>query len=179
MGSASVHRDMISMRIDHVIQADTVTYWRWFFDDVPAREFFLEGLRYLQFDILERTEDEHTIRRVVQCQPRVTLPAPIRLVFRKGFRYREEGVFDKPSGPFRFAWIPERMSDRIVLEGSTRTVDRPGEPGTCDRLTEMTVGARFPGLAGPLERHTARVLREQWDESARVSNEWLTARKSA
>lgn len=163
----------MTVPIHHVITADAAAFWDMFFDTPRARDFFLRGLGYLQFDVLTYEEDEHHIRRTAQCHPHLVLPRPIASLFGGGFRYKEIGTFDKRSTTWTFSWIPHTFESRIVLDGSMRTQDRPQHPGSCDRFTEMTVVARFPGIGGLLERQTARLLREQWDRSAAVNNEWL------
>ena len=168
---------VVKVLLHHVIRADAATYWEWFFDDVAIQDFFLRGLGYKQFDIVEHTEDDHVIRRSAQCHPHVALPRLVASVFNGEFRYLEDGSFDKNTGLWSFAWIPSSFPERILLEGWTRASDRPHDPGSCDRVTEMVVKARFAAVGGLLERHTARVLRDQWNESARVSNEWLAVRE--
>lgn len=168
---------VVTISLQHILRSDPETYWRDFFDSETSRDFFMRGLGFKQFDVVSYSEDEHAIQRVVRYHAHVVLPRAIAAIFGSGFRYLENGVFDKATGLWKFIWIPAAFPERILLDGWTRAEPRAEEPDTCDRISEMRVEARFPGIGGLLERQTARFLRDQWDRSARVNNEWLERRR--
>jgi hypothetical protein len=158
----------------NLIQCDARRFWEILLGDDTARDLFLHGLKFHRFDIITRHEDNSRIHRVTDCHPRLALPSGLRSLFRNGFNYREDGIFDKITGTWHFVWIPSTFHERFTLEGWMRAESAAAD--ACNRIAEMTVEARFVGVGATLERLAEHVLRSSWDESAAAMNAWLTER---
>jgi hypothetical protein len=159
---------------DNVIYCDVDRFWDVFLGEETAPDLFVRGLGFHRFDVRTWLEESARIHRVTDCHPRLALPAALEALFRNGFRYVEDGVFDKSTKTWRFTWTPCALQDRFTLEGWMRAEGTAA--GVCHRIAEMVVEIRFLGMGATLERLAERVLRSSWDESAVAMNAWLTAR---
>ncbi|HVV81891.1 MAG TPA: DUF2505 family protein [Kofleriaceae bacterium] len=162
---------MIRFTCDHRLHRTAAAWWAWYFDPPAISDFFTRGLGFKRYDVTQQVEHAGTIERSVACHPDVALPRAVRMLFLGGFRYVESGVFSKSDNTWRFHWDPSTFPERLTVNGRMTVVDDGA--ADCRRTVEITLDARFAGV-GRLVEHTAqRVLRQIWDRSAVVMNDWF------
>lgn len=164
---------MVRLQLDHVLRCEPQRFWAGFFSPETIASFYTRAIGFTRFEILRQESDATSIERVADCHLPVVLSRQLQGLFRTGFHFVEEGVFERPSGTWQFRWIPATLPSRIAFHGSMRARGAEDEPGSCHRLVELEVTARVPALSHLLERAADRILRTTWDLSATRLNEWL------
>ncbi|MCS6913794.1 MAG: DUF2505 family protein [Myxococcota bacterium] len=170
-GTAREGGRMVRFTITHEIECDEDTFWKVFFDRTFNDRLYRGALGFPEFQVLEQTETDTQITRRAVGMPKMNLPGPVMKVLGPGFRYTEEGTFDRAQRIFRWRMTPSVLADKLRQEGTVRTESLG--PGRVRRIAELMVEARVLGLGGLMESSAERQLREGWDTSAVFMNQYL------
>ena len=157
--------------ISHEIPCNAETFWKTFFDKEFNETLFLKELGFPEFKIVEARDTEKEIFRRVSGQPKMNLPGPIAKLLGPGFKYTEDGTFDKATKTWRWKMTPSSLADKIRNEGTMRI--EPAGDNKVKRITEMVMEAKIFGLGGLLESSAEKSMRDGWDKSAVFMNKWL------
>lgn len=162
---------MVRLTMRQEIHCDAPTFWQHFFDPELTRRLFLEGLEFPSYETVRQEETAAAITRTVAIVPKLTMPAPLARAFGSGFRYKEEGVFDKASATWTWKMIPGALADKIRVDGTLRLV-----PLGADRVARdvtIDIEAKVFMLGGLIEDTFRKQLSDGWARSAEVQNQWL------
>ena len=166
---------MPTFTLNHEIRANTERFWQVFFDREFNEKLYREGLEFPEFSIVDQRETDTEIVRKVAGQPKMNMPAPVAKVLGSGFKYVEEGTFDKSKRIWRWKMTPSKLADKLRNEGSLR-VEALGDDRV-RRVAEITLEAKIFGIGGLVESSAEKQLREGWDKSAVYMNKWLETHK--
>jgi hypothetical protein len=159
------------LKLHQEINCDVPTFWGQFFDRELTRRLFLEGLGFHAYETLVQEETETEIRRTTVVEPKLNIPAPLAKAFGSSFRYRDEGVFDRATGVFRWQMIPGSLVGKVRIDATLRA--EPLGPARLRRHVEFAIEARVFMLGGLIEDTFRKQLTEGWTRSAEIQNEWL------
>lgn len=167
---------MPKFTVTHEIHCDVDTFWKLFFDQAFNEAMYKQGLHFPEFRVLEQRETDREIVRKVAGQPKMDMPGPVAKVLGSGFRYTEEGTFDKATRTWRWKMTPSTMADKLRQEGTLRV--EPAGEGRVRRVAELVNEAKIFGIGGMLEGFAEKSLRQGWDDSARFMNGWISEGKA-
>lgn len=162
---------MVKLTMRQEIHCDVSTFWQHFFDQELSRRLFIEGLEFPAYTTERQVETAATIERTVAVEPKLTLPAPLAKAFGASFRYKEEGIFDRATGVWRWRMISGTLPDKIRVTGTLRAV--PIDDAKTLREVEIEIEARVLMLGGMIEDTFKKQLTAGWTRSAEVQNQWL------
>lgn len=160
---------MAKFTMTHEIHCSAEDFWKTFFDKSFNVRLYREALEFPEFSIVEQNETDTQITRRCAGQPKMNMPAPVMKLLGSGFRYTEDGTFDKATKTWRWKLTPSTLADKLKQEGTLR-VEAAGE-GKCRRVVEIVMEAKVFGLGGLIESSAEKQLREGWDKSARFMND--------
>lgn len=167
---------MGTFRISHDIQCGVDLFWKVFFDKTFNEQMFKTELGFPEYSVLELRETDKEIIRRVSAMPKMNLPGPLSKLFGNGFRYVEEGHFDRQTKIWKWKMTPSTLADKLRQEGTLR-VEPVGEHSV-RRVAELIIEAKVFGVGGLIESTGEKQLRQGWDESARFLNKWLADGKA-
>jgi hypothetical protein len=158
--------------VTHEIPCNAETFWKLFFDKEFNEEMFLKALGFPEYKILEQREDDREIFRKISGQPKMNAPAAVSKILGSGFRYTEDGTWDKGTKVWRWKMTPSTLADKMRNEGTMRIE----EVGTdkVRRVADLIVEAKIFGVGGILEGFAEKELRSGWDHSAAFFKKWLS-----
>ncbi|HEY8380261.1 MAG TPA: DUF2505 domain-containing protein [Nannocystis sp.] len=168
---------MATFRITHEINCNAETFWKLFFDPEFNTKMFKEALAFPEFEVLEFRETDATIVRKVRAMPKLNVPGPVAKLLGSGFRYTEEGTFDKATQKWRWKMIPSALADKLRQEG-TMWLEPIGDD-KIRRVAELITEAKVFGIGGLIESSAEKQMREGWDASAVFFNKQLAARAAS
>jgi Protein of unknown function (DUF2505) len=157
--------------ITHEIQCNAETFWKTFFDKDFNVKLYKEVLGFPEFNIVEQREMESGLVRKISGVPKMELPGPIAKLLGSGFRYTEDGTFDKTKGLWRWKLTPSTLADKTRNEGSMRI--EPIGDAKVRRIADLEIEAKIFGVGGLMESTFEKQLREGWDKSAVYMNNWV------
>ncbi|MCA9683970.1 MAG: DUF2505 family protein [Myxococcales bacterium] len=146
-------------------------FWALYFDDDFNRDTFLYGLRWSEPTIVEFSEDEREILRVITAQPRLELGPKVSKMISETLGYREQGRFDKREGKFRFRNRTNIFGDRMELRG-----EMWAEPLGDDRMrwrSRLKIECSIFGVGGIIERVAEYNALASWPMCSNYWNRWL------
>ncbi|NUQ76604.1 MAG: DUF2505 family protein [Polyangiaceae bacterium] len=158
--------------ITHEIPCSEEMFWKTFFDKEFNETLFLKELSFPEYKIIEARETDTEIIRKISGQPKMDLPGPIAKLLGSGFRYTEEGRFNKASKQWSWKMTPSTLADKLRNEGTMR-IEKLGEDRV-RRIADITVEAKVFGIGGLLESTTEKELRSGWDKSAVFLRKWVS-----
>lgn len=164
---------MLRLRFEHALPCAPDLFWAGFLRSETIASFYTRSVGFTRFDIRRFECDASGVRRTADCHLPVVLSRPLQPLFRGGFGFVEDGVFERASRTWRYTWTPATLPSRIKFAGWIRADYIPDEPGRCCRVAEIAVDARVPGLSSLIERTAERLLQQSWDLSAIKLAEWL------
>lgn len=170
---------MATAEIHHVYNCDEDTFWSdILFDDAFNRRLFLEHLAFEQWEIARFEENDDEIRREIVIRP-VTGELPKALVTLVGdnLGFREEGVFDKKRRRYRFSVIPNRLREKLHIQGELYVEPRDGK--RCERFVRLEVEAKIFGLGSVIEKRIIADTRESYDKGYAFAKKMLAERASS
>ena len=167
---------MPNFTLTHEIHCDEPTFWRLFMDNGFSEELYSRGLSFPEFSVLELRDGERETYRKLAAMPKVDMPGAIKKLFGSGFRYTEEGTFDKAARVWRWKMTPGTMADKLRNEGTMRV--EPAGHDRVRRIADLTVEAKVFGIGGMLEGFAEKNLREGWENSAVFMNRYLAERRA-
>ncbi|MFO0620352.1 MAG: DUF2505 domain-containing protein [Polyangia bacterium] len=161
--------------VTHEINCNAETFWEVFFDKAFNEQLFLRELGFPEFTVISQTDSATSLVRKVSGQPKMDLPGPVAKLLGPGFRFTEDGTFDKTTKLWKFKMTPSTMADKLRQEGSMRI--EPIGDSKVRRIAELSIEAKIFGLGGLIESTTEKQLREGWDKSAVFFNRYLQSKK--
>lgn len=158
---------MTTFTMSREIDCTPTRFWEVFFDVEVQKEIF-DALEFTKWEVVEQTDTDKEIVRIVDAIPKLDAPAAIVKVLGSGFGYREEARFDKAKQLYRFTIKPTTLADKIKTEGTVK-VDPKGLD-KCTRIVEISAEAKIFGVGGMIEKAFEKNLREGWDKGADMFN---------
>jgi hypothetical protein len=165
---------MTDVRIEHVYNCSEDTFWNQiFFDEEYNRRLFAERLKFPVWKEIRREDRGNELFRVVEVVPRLgEMPAPLKKVVGDNVRYEEHGTYDKQSRRYRIKVIPNKLADKVSVEGDLYT--EPVGDGKCKRIFAGKVVAKIFGVGGLLEKRLAGDLEKSYEIGARFTNDYIS-----
>jgi hypothetical protein len=159
--------------IKHTIETDVDTFWEKLFKDAEFnRAMFVEGLRFITYNVLEDVQEpDGTVRKRVECAPKIELPAPARKIFGDTAGYTEIGRFDPKQRKYFADVIPKVAADKIKT--SSELWVEPRGDKRCERLVVVDNSVKVFGLGTLLEGFIEQQTRDQYSKSADFTNRWI------
>jgi hypothetical protein len=157
--------------VTHEIHCNDDTFWKVFFDRDFNTKLFLDNLHFPEYSILEQRETDREIVRKVSGMPKLDMPGPVLKILGPGFKYVEEGTFDKATKRWRFQMTPNVLPGKLRNTGTMR-IEPIGE-GRVRRIADIEVEAKIFGVGGLIESSGEKQMRLGWDSSAIFMNRWL------
>ncbi len=162
---------MRQINLAHEINCNVETFWKVFFDKEFNTSLFLKELGFPSYQIVEKTETDTAIIRVIKGQPKMSGPKAMMKLIGDSFGYQEDGRLDRNTGVFTWKMTPNKLAGKLRCEGTVRA--EPLGDDKCKRLADITVEAKVFGIGGVIESNTEKQFREGWDQSASYMNRWL------
>ena len=167
---------MKSIHLEHEIACDEKTFWDAFLDRDYTEKLFREVLGFPSFEILAQKDVDDGVERECAAQPK--LPAAqmalARLLRRRGFHFIERAKFDKGARVFTWVLEPNVWATLLVNRGKVRT--NALESGRTQRIVDIELEARIPGLGGVIEGSAVKRMEDGWNASATFMNDWIVSR---
>lgn len=168
---------MGKFKVTHEINCNAETFWKVFFDKGFNESLYRSALAFPEFNILDQRETDKEIIRKVSGQPKMDVPGPVAKLLGSGFKYTEEGTFDKATQTWRWKMIPSTLADKMKNGGSMRV--EPVGDNKVRRIAEIDIEAKIFGVGGLIESTAEKQLRAGWDESAVYMNKYLANQPKA
>jgi len=162
---------MPTFTLTHEIQCNEETFWKVFFENAFNEELYQKVLGFPEYLILQQDQTDTQITRRVIGQPKMNMPGPVAKLLGSGFRYTEEGRFDKAQRVYSWKMTPSTLADKLRQEGSVRV--EPAGDNKVRRIATMINEAKVFGIGGLIESSAEKQLREGWDRSAVFLNKWI------
>lgn len=167
---------MPNFKVTHEINCNADTFWKLFFDKEFNERLYKEGLGFPEFTVLDQQETDTRLTRKCQGMPKLNMPGPVVKLLGNGFRYTEEGTWDKGTKVWKWKMTPSTMADKLKQEGTMR-IEVVGD-NRVRRVAELVNEAKVFGLGGLIESSAEKQLREGWDLSAKFFNTWIADKKA-
>ncbi len=155
----------------HEINCSAEQFWPVFFDKSFNEAMFLEGLGFPEYEIVEQTETDGAVRRIVRGRPKMNLPKPVMKLLGDSFGYTEHGSFEPKSEVWTFKMTSSTLAGKLRNEGTTRV--EAVDDSKCIRVAELICEAKVFGVGGLLESTSESEMTKGWDYSAKFMNRWL------
>jgi hypothetical protein len=162
---------MRKFTLRHSINCSTDRFWEVFFDRDFNLTLFRDALGFPEFDIIEQTEKDDELVRVVRGRPKMNMPKAVMKLLGDSFGYEETGRLDRKTQQWSWTMKPNQLADK--LHNSGRLWVEPAGDDKCTRIAEMESGAKIFGLGSLIEKSTEAEFRTGWDASAVFMNKWL------
>lgn len=153
------------------IACNVERFWETFLDPKLTERLFKEALGFTEFRILDQTETPTTLVRRSAATPKMNWPRPVTKLFGDRFGYTEEATFDKVAKVWRWKMTTSTLPDKLRSEGSVRA--EPVGDDKVRRIVDIVLEAKVFGIGGLIESSVEKQIRESWEKSAAVTNEWL------
>jgi hypothetical protein len=163
--------------VTHEIRCNADTFWKVFFDRTFNEELFRKELGFPDYSIVDQRETDTEIVRKVAGQPKMSMPGPVMKVLGPGFRYTEEGRFNKATKTWTWKMTPSTLAEKLTQTGTMRI--EPIGDNKVRRITEIVAQAKIFAVGGLIESSAEKQLREGWDASAVFMNRWIEQGKAA
>ena len=159
--------------IKHTIETDVDTFWsKLFFDAEFNRAMFVDGLQFTTYQVLEDVkEPDGTVRKRVECAPKIELPAAARKIFGNTVGYTEIGRFDPKLRKYFADVVPKVAADKVKT--TSETWFEPRGDKRCERIVQVDTTVKVFGLGTLLEGFIEQQTREQYAKSAEFTNRWI------
>lgn len=159
--------------IRHTFNTDVDTFWgKLFFDPAYNETLFREHLGFSIYRVLELDQrPDGSVKRRVECAPKVEIPAVAKKVIGDSTSYVEEGVFDPKTKRFSVDVQPKMGGDRIKTH-VTMWVEPRGEKKV-ERIVEVDNTVKVFGVGGVIEKFIEQQTRASYDASAGFTNQWI------
>ena len=146
-------------------------FWATYLSEDHVRRMYDEGLGAEWLRIDELTGDvSGTLRRRLECSPRVDANAVARKVFGSRQRFVEEGSWDAGEQVWRYRVIPSMQARRVHITGrvSALAVDSGVEV-----TYRLDVEARLPLVGKPIEAFITRQFRDNLAKQFRFTQGYI------
>lgn len=159
--------------IRHTFNTDADTFWgKIFFDPAYNETLFLTHLGFAQYKLLELDEQpDGSVKRRVECSPKVEIPAAVKKVIGDSASYVETGRFDPKTRRFSVEVQPRVAADRIQTH-VTMWVEPRGDK-KIERFVEVDSTVKVFGVGGMIEKLIEQQTRASYDAAAAFTNKWI------
>jgi hypothetical protein len=164
---------MADLRVEHTFNCSVDTFWdKLFFDPEYNERLFKQTLRFHDWTEVHRADKGDRIERIVEVMPRLgDLPGPLKKLVGDGVKYREEGVFEKTPRLYRMKIVPNKLADKLALNGEIQVV-ADGE-ARCKRVFLFHAEAKVFGVGGLLEKRLLEDTQKSQIISAEFTNRYI------
>jgi len=159
--------------IRHIFDTDADTFWgKIFFDPAYNETLFLQHLGFSQYKLLELDrQPDGSIKRRVECSPKVEIPAAVKKVIGDTASYVETGRFDPTTQRFSVEVQPRVAADRIQTR-VTMWVEPRGDKKV-ERFVEVDSAVKVFGVGSMIEKLIEAQTRASYDSAAAFTNAWI------
>lgn len=165
---------MTTLSLQHEIACDEATFWRVFVARDYNEHLYRHTLGFPAFEIREEHDSDTEYTRTTYGVPKMSMPGPVQKLLGSSFSYTEHGLLDRTRGLWTFKIIPSTLADKMRHEGTVR-LEKLGEDKV-RRLVDIVIEAKVFGVGGLLESTAEKSMRDGWEKSAVLMNEWLGRR---
>jgi hypothetical protein len=157
------------------IATDAETYWhKLYLDPEFTRALYLEGLGCDSVEILESwTSKTGQYHRQLLAHPHLDAPAFIQKLFGDSQQFTDDGQFDPAAKRWDYRVITAKLSTKIHIEGSQRTVETASG---VELLSDLEVRVDVLGFGGLVEKFIAKQFEEKLAMQDRFTRQWLASR---
>lgn len=164
---------MADVRIEHTYNCDEDTFWNEIFFDKEYNEtLFKKALEFPGYEVVKQEETDKEIRRTINVVPKLgPMPGPVKKLIGDGLGYKEEGVFDKSTRRYKITITPNKMADKMSVEGVLYT--KPTGDKKLTRIFECKVTAKIFGVGGMIEKQIIGDMEVSYKKGADFTNEYI------
>jgi hypothetical protein len=161
--------------IKHTIETDVDTFWnKLFFDTEFNRACIVDFLGFTTYEVLEDSRDpDGTIRRRVECAPKIELPGPARKVFGDSVAYTEIGRFDPAQRKYFVRVEPKAKVAMDKIKTTSEIWAEPRGDKRCERIVQVETTVKVFGLGTLIEGFVEQQTRDQYAKAAEFTNQWI------
>ena len=162
--------------IRHTFNTDADTFWgKIFFDPDYNETLFLKHLGFTSYKLLELDKQaDGSIKRRVECTPKVEIPAAVKKVIGDTASYVETGRFDPKTKRFSVEVQPRVAADRIKTKVSMWVEPRGDKQ--VERVVEVDSTVKVFGVGGVIEKLIENATRTSYDQAAAFTNQWIASK---
>lgn len=166
---------MTEFSFSHVFAGRADDYWWAFFDEeCTRRQYDAVGVR--AFEVLERTETDAELVRVVRVTPARELPGFIRKLTGASLSYTETSRLDRAAQIATTEVVPATLSGRIEMGGTHRL--EAVDADRFRRVFEGRIDARVPLVGRRIEAAVLADMEASYAAGARLTQSFLDSRRS-
>jgi hypothetical protein len=162
---------MAKFTMTHDLDCDPDKFWQLFLHEKEFNQKLFKELEFPEWELLEQTEGDKEIKRVVKAVPKMDMPSAVAKLLGDRFGYTERGTFDKTAKTYKFAIEASTMKDKLKNEGFVRC--EPAGEGKSRRIVDITAEAKVFGIGGMIESSFEKSYRTGWGHSAAFINRWV------
>lgn len=161
---------MTHFKITHEFAADAKTYWKVFLDEAYNVALY-DRIGVKERTMLDRSEDDKTVKWSVRIMPKRDLPGVIKKVVGGDLGYTEISTLYKDEN-----WIDVRIEPSLMKERTKIKAKYTLEPigdKRVRRTFEGDIHIDLPLVGKKVEAAILEDLQKSYDVAARVTAEWL------
>jgi hypothetical protein len=156
--------------ITHELDATPEEFWRVFHHE-PYNVELYQRIGVKERTVLDRSEDDATIKWAVRIVPKRDLPSLIKKVIGGDLGYTEISTYHKGKNSIDVRVEPTLMKERTKIQG-VYTVAALG-PRRIRRTFEGDIHFDMPIVGKKIEATVLDDMRRSYDVAAQVTAEWL------
>lgn len=161
---------MTHFKITHEFATDPKTYWRVFLDEAYNVELY-DRIGVKERTMLDRSEDEKTVKWSVRIMPRRDLPGVIKKIVGGDLGYTEHSVLHRDENWIDVRVEPSLMKERTKIKAKY-TLTPVGE-NRVRRTFEGDIDIDLPFVGKKVEAAILEDMQKSYDVAAKVTTEWL------
>lgn len=164
---------MADVKLEHTYNCSEDTFWnKVFFDADYNTRLFKEALEFPGYEVASQDENDKEIRRVVNVVPKLgPMPGPVKKLIGDGLGYAEDGTFDKTTRRYKIKITPNKMADKIRIEGVLYT--KPAGDNKLTRIFEAKVDVKIFGVGGLVEKQIIGDMEVSYAKGAEFTNKYV------
>jgi Protein of unknown function (DUF2505) len=161
-----------TLRIEHTFPCTEETFWGLFLSTEYNHALFKDYLRFPVWRVGSQRTEGTVIHRVIEVEPHLgDLPGPIKKVIGDNFGYKEDGAYDVAARRYKVRVVPNRLSDKILVNAEQST--EPGPGGTCRRIFRATIDVKIFGIGNLIEKKIAADTTHAYEVGADFTTRYL------
>jgi Protein of unknown function (DUF2505) len=157
-------------KITHEFAADPKTYWKVFLDEKYNVALY-DRIGVKERTVLDRSEDEKTVKWSVRIMPKRDLPGVIKKVVGGDLGYTEISTLYKDENWIDVKIEPSLMKERTKIKAKY-TLEPLGDQRV-RRTFEGDIHIDLPFVGKKVEAAILEDLQKSYDVAAKVTAEWL------
>ncbi|MEZ4221159.1 MAG: DUF2505 family protein [Polyangiaceae bacterium] len=164
---------MADVKIEHTYNCNEDTFWdKIFFESDYNEQMFKKALEFPGYEVADQKEDDSSIRRSINVVPKLgPMPGPVKKLIGDGLGYREDGVYDKKSRRYTIKITPNKLADKIKIEGVLYT--KPAGDNKLSRVFECKVEVKIFGVGGLVEKQVIGDMETSYAKGAEFTNKYI------